>query len=83
MVSVVNGYVCFSSCDADAARQGKDPAAPPGSIPGASHDKTSEFDRRPAVMLDGALRDLTNALAVNRGSASDAAAEQQKVDLLI
>ena len=33
MVAVVNGYVCFSSCDAAKAKQGKDPNAPPGAHP--------------------------------------------------
>jgi hypothetical protein len=58
MISVVNGYVCSSSCDAEAAKKGKDPSAPPGSPPGTSSktDKTSGFDQQPATVLDGALK---------------------------
>ena len=36
-VSVVNGYMCYTSCQAAAARAGKDPHAPPGAPPG-QHD---------------------------------------------
>jgi hypothetical protein len=64
MVSVVNGYICFSSCDEATARQGKDPQAPPGSPPGTSSKdrKTSGFDAQPATVLDGLLKDLTRAV---------------------
>ena len=31
MVSVVNGYVCFSSCDEAKAKQGNNPNGVPGS----------------------------------------------------
>jgi len=61
MISVVNGYVCTSSCDAASAKQGKDPNAPPGSPPGTSSksdktsDKTSAFAGQPATVLSGAL----------------------------
>ncbi len=36
-VSVVNGYMCYTPCQAAAARAGKDPHAPPGAPPG-QHD---------------------------------------------
>lgn len=62
MVSVVNGYICFNSCDEATARQGKDPQAPPGSPPGtSSKDKTSGLDKQPATVLDGVLKDLAKA----------------------
>lgn len=58
MISVVNGYVCTSSCDAVSAKQGKDPSAPPGSPPGLSNsDKKSGFTQA-ATILDGSLKDL-------------------------
>jgi hypothetical protein len=46
MISVVNGYVCSSSCDVETA---KDPTAPPGAPSGKSSktDKTSGFDKQP------------------------------------
>ena len=61
MVAVVNGYTCFTTCDAEKAKQGKDPNAKPG----------DEFDRKkkkdglngqPATLLGGALKDLTDAI---------------------
>ena len=57
MISVVNGYVCTSSCEAASARAGKDPNAPPGTLPGQSGktnhktDKTSGLDGQPATVL--------------------------------
>jgi hypothetical protein len=61
-VSVVNGYVCFSSCDVAAAKQGKDPNAPPGALPGDTDKKTNGLSHRPVTILDGALKDLANAV---------------------
>ena len=62
MISVVNGYVCTSSCEAASARQGKDPSAPPGSPPSVSgKDKISAFANQPATILDGVLAG-TNAV---------------------
>ena len=81
-ISVVNGYVCLTSCDAAAARHGKDPAAPPGSIPG-THDKTARaFDAQPATVLDGALKDFTRPHAAAAASPSRPADFQHKVNLL-
>ncbi|MGN6571785.1 MAG: hypothetical protein ACTHLO_10260 [Pseudolabrys sp.] len=70
MVAIVNGYVCFSTCDASAAKQGKDPNAPPGSPPGTKAHKpgdppTSVFDSQPATTFGGALQDLLTANAVS------------------
>jgi hypothetical protein len=61
MISIVNGYVCTSSCEVASAKQGKDPSAPPGAPPGTSKaDKTSGFAGRPATILDGALKGLVS-----------------------
>ena len=69
MVSVVNGYVCCTSCDAEKAKQGKDPNAPPGTPPGVdSKDKASGLDSQPAIVLGGALKDLATANAVTPAS---------------
>ncbi|HEY6025212.1 MAG TPA: hypothetical protein VIV34_13660 [Pseudolabrys sp.] len=63
MISVINGYVCTSSCEAASAKQGMDPSAPPGSPPGtSSKDKTSAFASQPATVLGGALAD-TNVVS--------------------
>ena len=67
MVAVVNGSICFSSCDAAKAKQGKDPNAPPGaqSDPFKAHDPSKPkfaLDSQLATMLGGALQDLANAV---------------------
>ena len=89
MVAVVNGYVCFSSCDAAKAKQGKDPNAPPGADldPSKAHDPSkpkSALDSQPATVLGGALQDL--AIAVNpAGNAASTGSDYQsssKVDRL-
>jgi hypothetical protein len=68
MVAIVNGYVCFSTCDARSARQGRDPNAPPGSPPGTkAHtpgDPTSSLDVQPVTVLGGSLQVLLTANAV-------------------
>ena len=66
MISVVNGYVCSSSCDVEAAKKGKDPNAP-GVTPGLSSktDKTSGFDNQPVTVLDGVLTDFSTSSAVS------------------
>lgn len=54
-ISVVNGYLCTSSCDAAKARTGQDPHArnPVDQSPNAASDPT----RSPAVVFGGALAD--------------------------
>ena len=62
MVSVVNGYVCFSSCDVAKAKQGNDPNGVPGMPPEASNLKRkSAFAGQPAVILDGVLNGQANS----------------------
>jgi hypothetical protein len=82
MISVVNGYVCLTSCDAAAAKHGKDPAMPPGSIPGTSDKKASSVDARPATVLDGALKDLARSGTATATGTSQPTDARQKVDLL-
>ena len=84
MISVVNGYVCNSSCDAAKAKQGKDPNAPPGTPPGAS-DKTSGFAGQPATILDGVLKvSLTSGAVTAAANASDSnTARSSTVNLLV
>jgi hypothetical protein len=61
MVSVVNGYVCFSSCDEAKAKRGTDPNAKPGTPPDVSDpSKKSAFAEQPSVILDGTLKSLAN-----------------------
>ena len=83
MITVVNGYVCTSSCEAASARQGKDPNAPPGAPAGTSSkaDKASGFAGQPATVLDGALKDLASAGAVTDTSGA-VPSNRPSVDLL-
>jgi len=83
MISVVNGFVCSSSCDVEAAKKGKDPSAPPGSPPGTNTktDKISGFDKQPVTILDGALRDLASANAVT-ATTNAAPSVQPSVNIL-
>ena len=52
MVSAVNGYVCFSSCDEAKAKQGKDPHT----FPDPAEEKAKSRAHQPAVIFDGALK---------------------------
>lgn len=81
MVSVVNGYVCNTSCDVEAAKKGKDPNAPPGTPPGVSSTTISSFDKQPVTILDGALKDTQSVNAVT--AAPSAPASQPSVNLLV
>ena len=64
-VSVVNGYVCTSSCDVAKARKGEDPH-PANGVPqgGAS-------DRGPAVVFGGSLRDARGVKGVKPPEATE------------
>jgi hypothetical protein len=70
MISVVNGYVCTSSCEAASAKQDRDPHAPPGTPPGKSSktEKSSGFAGQPATILDGALKDLAAVTAASNAT---------------
>ena len=63
MIAYVNGYVCTTSCEAAAARAGRDPFAPPGTPPGQpgksdKADKSSGLDSQPATVFGGSLTSL-------------------------
>ena len=65
MVSVVSGYVCFSSCDEAKARQGKDPKVPQNTLPRAPHiKKKSAFAGQPAAIPDGAVKKSANTTSL-------------------
>jgi hypothetical protein len=88
MVKVVNGYLCFSSCEEVTARQGKDPHAPPGA---SQFDKSNDkrgagaFDSQPATVLDGALKDALSSDAVTPvdASAETGGTRATSVDILV
>jgi hypothetical protein len=75
-ISIVNGYVCFNSCDAKRAETGKNPHDNPGQLdndPRANnHKPVGTPDDQPAVTLGGALKDLMMANAVTATSGSRA-----------
>ena len=87
MISVVNGYVCSSSCDVEAAKKGKDPNAPPGAPPGLSSktDKTSGFDNQPVTVLDGVLTDslTSSAVTVAANTEHSTGSQPPSVNLLV
>jgi hypothetical protein len=86
MISVVNGYICTSSCDVANAKQGKDPNTPPGAPAGVSKtSKTSGFAGQPATILDGALKDsvTTNVVTASSGVVASSAASPSTVNLLV
>jgi hypothetical protein len=65
MVAVVNGYVCFSSCDEAKAKQGKDPNGRPNTLPDTLDIKNkSAFAGQHAAILDGAFKQLANAASL-------------------
>jgi hypothetical protein len=85
MISVVNGYVCASSCEAASARQGKDPNAPPGTPAGTSSktDKTSGFAGQAATMFDGVFKDLAAVSTITAASnAAPSTGTRPSVNLL-
>ena len=53
-VSVINGYVCYSGCDAAKARTGQDPH-PKSDQPGAATAPTAGGVQNPAVVFGGSL----------------------------
>jgi hypothetical protein len=76
-ISIVNGYVCTSSCDVAKAKKGQDPhpaegleasekAGSGGQIGGATRDR--------AVVLGGSLADLAHPSAVKPVGAVDGTA---------
>lgn len=82
MVSVVNGYTCFSSCDEAKARQGKDPhPSDPAGDPGAA--KKSALDGQPATILDGALKELATAVDPANAASGTASAVSQQASINI
>lgn len=86
-VSVVNGYLCYSPCQAAAARAGKDPHAPPGAPSGQSESKDKAnglLGRSPAV-LDPGTQDLADAVnpAGAAGAANGDYRSAQGVNLLV
>jgi len=54
-------YIYYTSTDAVAVMRGKGPNAPSAAAPTASA-KNASFDRQPATILDGALKNIRPAV---------------------
>jgi hypothetical protein len=90
LVSIVNGFVCYSCCDAAKAKRGEDPAKKPGDMQDNQQNKI-DGSRDPAVIFAGALEGASGAApAVNgvasvtatvAGPASAAVSQQNVVDV--
>ena len=87
-VSVVNGYMCYSPCQAAAARAGKDPHAPPGA-PGGQSDRKDKADgmagQPPAILDPGHAATGANAIdpTAAAGAANSDYRSSQLVNLLV
>jgi hypothetical protein len=88
MLSVVNGYLCYSSCDVKRAAQGKNPHVPDGTTDSAmagKSDRPSAFAGQPATILDGLLKGRAGDNAVGAANpATDSSTDPNRpsVDLL-
>jgi len=65
-VSVVNGFVCYSSCDVGKAKQGQDPHPSTGPANVDKESAPSSLGRadQPAVIFGGSLRPTSGADSV-------------------
>jgi hypothetical protein len=83
MMLVVNGYLCFTSCDVEMAKQGKNPHAALGALtdPSSKTGNSSGIDGQPATILDGALS--TNAVGDAGSSTFSSGTQPHIVNLLV
>ncbi len=87
MIAYVNGYVCTTSCEAAAARAGRDPFAPPGTPPGQSSksdkaDKSSGLDSQPATVFGGSLANLNSTNSVTPTGDTSSVPSQPSANIL-
>jgi hypothetical protein len=63
MITVVNGYICYCSCDVAKAEQNKNPRTPPGDLPDSSNssNQTPTPLDQPATVLSGVLANLSQS----------------------
>jgi hypothetical protein len=82
-VSVVNGYLCYSSCDEATARAGKDPH--PKQNGGVESGNASGAIDPPAVTFGGALAGLNAIKPAEAGAAAEGvnlAPQRTSIDIL-
>jgi hypothetical protein len=89
-VSVVNGFVCYSSCDASKAKQGKDPhpATGPDEVDQEGVSSSPGRANQPAVVFGGSLStsaaDSVTAVASARpANSTELSRSKFSVDLLV
>lgn len=91
-VSVVNGYMCYTPCQAAAARAGKDPHVPPGAPTGQSdpmHERKDKADglagQPPAILDPGHAASGAGAVdpTAAAGAANSDYRSAQSVNLLV
>jgi hypothetical protein len=87
VISVVNGYVCFSCCDEAKAKRGENPHKPLGALddpavkePGQPQ-ASNPARRDAAVTFGGALADA-NAATAAASTAQPALSPQNLIDVL-
>jgi hypothetical protein len=73
-VSIVNGYVCYSGCDAAKARTGQDPhPQSDANQPGAATTPTAGGVQNPAVTFGGSLASRNSVAPANNSQQAGAA----------
>jgi len=88
-ISVVNGYVCTSSCDVAKAKKGEDPHPALHAAKDESPNDASGTSRGPAVLFGGSLGNGPGAEGINTvgatANADPASGQSRKpmVDLLV
>jgi hypothetical protein len=80
-VSIVNGYLCYSACDAAKARAGKDPHPQPD----ANEQGASVAMGSPAVIFGGTLAGRNAVIQADAAPAArdNLAARAARVDILV
>jgi hypothetical protein len=89
-VSVVNGFVCYSSCDASKAKQGKDPhpSTGAGTIDQDNGESSPGRADPPAVVFGGSLStsaadSVTAAAATEPANPTELSRSKFLVDVLV
>lgn len=82
-ISVVNGYLCMSSCDAAKARTGRNPHA--GSAANQVSNTKPGSTQTPAVTFGGALaaRDAVTSIGAAAQPAANGASSQTTIDIQV
>ena len=83
-VSIVNGYICYSGCDAAKARTGQDPHPKSDTSQSGGTTPTAGGVQNPAVTFGGSLATrnaVTPAASSQQAAATSANSPSNSVDL--